>query len=163
MRLTYMIGALVALASASPAMAQSFEGPRIEATIGGGDVNRVIDKSDTNYGAAVGYDFAVAPKVRVGIEANTDNVFDRDRTYGVQARAGYVLARKLLVYGAVGYEDFNQLTRRQGYRSLDGFRYGGGVEMALTRNVFAKAEFRRTELGGGISKEVGLVGGGLRF
>ena len=145
-------------AIATPAMATDFTGPRVEVTAGADDVTGVRDTTDVTYGAAVGFDFRVAGPVIAGVEANLDNVFDR-RDVGASARLGVEATENLLVYGKVGYANYKDVFSRE----LDGLRVGGGVELAVTKNVFAKAEYRYTDFDKGVGKHDALVGVGLRF
>lgn len=145
-------------AIATPAMATDFTGPRVEVTAGADDVTGVRDTTDVTYGATVGFDFRVAGPVIAGVEANLDNVFDR-RDVGASARVGVEATDNLLVYGKVGYANYKDVFSRE----LDGLRVGGGLELAVTKNVFAKVEYRYSDLEANVGKHGGLVGIGLRF
>lgn len=165
-KLLTLAAASVALTAASPSLAQTnanFVGPRVELTAGVDDLTNTIDRSDVNYGAAVGLDLPVGDRVTLGVEANTSNVFNDDLTIGVGIRAGYALNRNLLAYAGVGYEnaelfDINQLRER----NFDGVRVSGGLEFALNRNLYSKIEYRYSDLEN-TGRHSGLVGVGLRF
>lgn len=152
------LAALSLAAIATPAMATDFTGPRVEVTAGADDVTGVRDTTDVTYGATVGFDFRVAGPVIAGVEANLDNVFDR-RDVGASARVGVEATDNLLVYGKVGYANYKDTFSRE----LDGLRVGGGLELAVTKNVFAKVEYRYTDFEANVGKHGGLVGVGLRF
>lgn len=152
------LAALSLAALATPAMATDFTGPRVEVTAGADDVTGVRDTTDVTYGATVGFDFRVAGPVIAGVEANVDNVFDR-RDVGASARLGVEATDNLLLYGKVGYANYEDTFSRK----LDGLRVGGGLELAVTKNVFAKVEYRYTDFEAGVGKHGGLVGVGIRF
>lgn len=141
---------------ATPAMAEDFTGLRAEVTAGADlDKNKIADLSkDVTYGAAVGLDTSVLnPNIIVGVEATVDNVFNY-RDYGVSARVGYKVADSALVYAKAGYADF---------RGLEGVRVGGGVEVALTKGFFTKAEYRYSDLELNTGRHQVVAGFGLRF
>lgn len=155
----FVIGtAIAALAMlATPALAEDFSGPRLEATIGANDVTRGVDPNDVSYGVGVGYDFQFG-KVVAGLEAGVDNVFDR-RDIGVGARLGYVLNENVLVFTKVGYSNWKPTDRL----TLEGVRVGGGVEVNVAGPVYAKVEYRYTDFDGPTGKHEALVGVGYRF
>jgi len=164
-----LIAAVAALGfavTAVPATAQSFTGPRVEATVGFSDVTKARDTTGVLYGLNAGIDAPIgATPWRVGVEATTDQLFDRDRDIGVSGRLGYVLGQdqRVMVYGKAGYANFREIDFRNRSRALDGLRVGGGVEFALTDNVYTKAEYRYTDFEGKSGKHGGQVGIGLRF
>lgn len=80
-----LIAAAVAATVATPAAANEFSGPRIEARIGldaahvswkgHDDEGNYADNANANglaYGVGIGYDYALNSKVTVGLEANLD-------------------------------------------------------------------------------------------
>lgn len=147
----------IGLATATPAVAQSananFTGPRIEASVGVDDLSRNIRSSDLNYGAAVGLDAPLGSHMTIGVEANLDNVFERE-DFGVSGRLGLALTNNILVYGNAGYTRF---------RALDGVRVGGGVELSTGTPLYGKAEYRYSDLQANVGRHSGLLGIGLRF
>jgi len=152
------IFALVAIAAAAlstPSLAADFTGPRIEVTAGFDDVTKANEVADVTYGAAVGIDAPLfgSNKLIVGVEASVDNVLEY-RDYGVSARLGYKLADNVLAYAKAGYADF---------RGLEGVRVGGGFEYAVTNNLYAKVEYRYSDLELNVGRHQGLVGVGIRF
>lgn len=159
---TIVMAAAAALALfATPAMANEFTGVRAEVTAGFDDVTGApnADKSNTvTYGAGVGLDAELYDNVIVGVEATVDNVFSR-RNIGASARVGYVVADTVLVYGKVGYSNWQAVTSTE----LEGLRVGGGVEANLVGPVYAKAEYRYTDFDRGVGRHGGFVGVGLRF
>lgn len=156
------IGVILAAAAASlavPAYAADFTGPRIEVTAGVDDVKNVRDTTDVTYGATVGLDTDVGgTPLIVGVEASVDNVFDR-RDIGVAARAGIRASDNVLLYGKVGYANFKDANSRE----LDGLRVGGGLEFALTNNLFVGAEYRYTDFQAGVGKHGAVARLGVRF
>ena len=152
----------------TPALAQNsnFVGPRVEATVGVNDVSgRVaankfdIDRGDLVYGAVAGVDVPLGNDFVVGVEGDATNVFNKDRSFGANARLGYSINNVALVYGKVGYENYKDAFSRK----LDGFRYGGGVELKAGRSLFLKAEYRRTNFENRATSDAGLVGFGFRL
>ncbi len=148
--------AAMTMTAAAPAMAQTFTGLRAEGTIGVDDVSRIgkiRSTSDVTYGAALGLDAPVANgNLVVGVEASVDNLFDR-RDIAGSVRLGVPMGR-VMPYAKVGYADF---------RGLEGVRYGGGLEYALTDNLYTGAEYRYSDLERGVGRHQGLVKLGVRF
>ncbi len=147
--------AAAGLAAAAPAMAApTFTGIRVEATAGVDDVTKLPEVADITYGAAVGLDAPVfGGKLIVGLEASVDNVFERKDIAG-SVRVGTKVADRALVYGKIGYSDFTGLT---------GVRYGGGVDYAVTDNIYAGVEYRYSDLELGKGRHQSLVKIGFRF
>lgn len=161
------IAAIAALtAIAAPAAAQDFTGARVGATVGYDNVQGV---EDVTYAGVVGYDAAVTPAVRIGAEATLgDSAVDAygikaSRDVGVSLRAGYVLTPRVLAFGKVGYAT----TRVEAYgdhTNFEGVRFGGGLELATTKNTYISAEYARTEYEDGLGgRDQALVGVGIRF
>lgn len=157
-----LIGVVLAAAAATlavPAMAADFTGPRIEATAGVDDVKNARDTTDITYGVTIGLDTQVGTSpVIVGVEASVDNVFDR-RDIGAAARLGVRATDDVLLYGKAGYANFKDSFSRE----LDGLRVGGGVEFALTNELFAGVEYRYTDFQAGVGKHGAVARLGLRF
>lgn len=143
-----------------PAMAteSQFTGLRAEATVGVDDVVNGLDTTKVSYGAGVGFDAQLYPRVIVGASANLDNVFDR-RQFGVATRLGYEVRDNVLVYGTVGYANWKQTDTVQ----LDGLRVGGGIEAVVTGPVFLKAEYRYSDFSRGVGQHGVVAGLGVRF
>lgn len=148
---TLVIAAAAALAAAAtPAAAQDFTGPRV-GVVGGYD--DVQNRDGFTYGLVAGVDAPVAKGVIVGVEATLEDsttsagAVNASRELGVAVRAGVVVLPRVLAYGKVGYTNarFEVAGTNAGF-SLEGLRYGGGVEYALTDRIYLGAEYRRTEL-----------------
>jgi outer membrane immunogenic protein len=52
---------------------------------------------------------------------------------------------------------------QSGDEDLGGFRIGGGVEVNVSANMYAKLEYRHTNYADGFVRDQGLVGIGIRF
>lgn len=121
-----------------------------------------------NYGAELGYDYQLGPVVVgafagvdrsntsdcIAIVGNDVNCIDSGRNLYAGGRAGVVIGRSLLIYGRGGLSRSryslsyapNATTPFQ-YVIADsarGTHYGGGVEMAFTRNFYGHVEYVRT-------------------
>ena len=155
-----------------------FTGFRVEGLAGydvsqaGSDVDNEANENDDQsidgfgYGIGAGYDFN-AGNVVLGVETElSDSTAKTEFTNGdfegfglgdvetgrdiyVGARAGFIAAPNLLVYGKGGYTNarYNIESSFDGdeYRAkidTDGFRIGAGAEYALSGNSFAKIEYR---------------------
>ena len=154
-----MLTTLAALALATPAVAANpFTGVRAEVTAGLDDVTGGFDTTAVSYGVGVGVDAEVYPRVIVGLAANLDNVFDR-RQVAANARLGYVVTDRVMVYGTAGYANWRQLASTE----LEGFRLGAGVEARVVGPFYAKAEYRYSNFQDGVGQHGAIVGAGLRF
>lgn len=120
------------------------------------------------YGAEIGYDRQLGPIVigaYAGVErSNTSDCFaivgndvgciDSGRNIYAGGRAGVVIGRNLLIYGRGGLSRARYslsyaptTTTPSQYVIADSARgtfYGGGVEMAFTRNFYGHVEYIRT-------------------
>jgi outer membrane immunogenic protein len=169
---TAIFAAIAAVTIAAPALAQddagSFTGPRLGVTTG---YDKIQHQDGVTYGVAAGYDIAVAPKVRAGVEVGLADstaggtTFDASRDLSASARLGYVLTPRIMGFGKVGYTSsrFEAVDTTIG-SATEGVRYGGGVEYAATPKTYISAEYQRTEYGNNIGgRDAAMVGVGLRF
>jgi len=165
------------------------------------DVNQSIH--DVTYGGGVGYDMKSGNMV-FGIEgewmesnAKTDydttgftgfgvSHVETGRDLYVGARIGVLATPNILLYVKGGYTNakFNVLatdnvTDVQTDANLDGWRAGGGIEVALSKNFFIKGEYRYSNYTKGtfeapsglesdrfnvdLDRHQGVVGVGMRF
>ena len=122
-----------------------------------------------NYGVGVGYDFDMGSAV-IGVEgeymeSEASTEFDTTGVTGfgvsnleagrdlyVGARAGVKVGPNSLVYAKAGYTNgsynvlaSNNTTDTQNDLNLDGWRVGGGAEVAVSNNVFVKGEYRYSQ------------------
>lgn len=166
--LVFAATAALAAAVATPAMAQDFTGPRV-GVVGGYD--DVANRDGFTYGVVAGVDAPVAKGVVVGVEATLEDSttsaagLNASRELGVAVRAGVVVLPKVLAYGKVGYTNARfELAGSNAGVSLEGVRYGGGIEYAVTDRVYTTVEYRRTELEDGVGGRNGVLAGiGIRF
>jgi outer membrane immunogenic protein len=146
------------------------------------------DDDGVTYGVALGYDQAIGERVIVGVEAAVDlseagfsgragNVgYDIDAKRDIEAavRLGTKLVDNVLLYGKVGYTNARVRSRvmiggTTGTTTFvesengDGVRVGGGLEVALTDQFFAKAEYRYSDYEADVSRNQVLTGVGFRF
>ncbi len=160
--------------------------------------------SGVDYGVGVGYDFAMGGLV-LGVEgewmeSEADTRYDRgddDVGLGIAnlstgrdlyagARIGARVGSNAMIYAKGGYTNarYNVLasdgtTDTRTNVNLDGWRAGAGVEVAITKNAFVKAEYRYSNYTNGevqapsglesdnfdvdVDRHQGVVGVGLRF
>jgi outer membrane immunogenic protein len=175
----------------APASAQNFNGLRAQVHAGWDRLSAEDDefgielaKSGVAYGAGLGYDAALGGGLVAGVEANFDLASTRARasepglTATVRARRdielsgriGAAVAPNVLLYAKAGYSNARfraelvggGITERES-GTEDGLRLGGGIELALGGNAFAKAEYRYTTYGDGVSRNQLIGGFGFRF
>ncbi|AYO75878.1 outer membrane protein [Novosphingobium panipatense] len=158
-----------AVAIATPAAAQEFQGPYVGAQVGWKQDKAINDSRNSVVGGVLaGYDQEVTPNVVLGVEAGfslaaSDRigpagtnaaVIDPDYSFDVSARAGYVVGQKNLLYVRGGYAnsrgDFVRnigSVRVSDKETYDGWFVGGGVERKLLDNVSTRIEYRYSDLG----------------
>jgi outer membrane immunogenic protein len=152
---------------ATPALANDFTGPRLSVVAG---LDKQADVTGVSVGVVGGYDVTVTGPVRAGVEVTVAEstvdlagVVRSNLDLGANLRVGVKVAGPVLAFGKVGYArtDYGVV----GFNTtVEGLRYGGGLEVALTDRLFATAEYARTEYGAGVpARDQGLVGLGLRF
>ncbi|HEX6376209.1 MAG TPA: porin family protein [Allosphingosinicella sp.] len=151
-----LIVSVAALAFASPAFAADFSGPRVSVSAGLAD-DDVIGDDAFAYGAEVGYDWNMKGVV-LGVSAEIGDTDQTGRELGATARIGGVVGKKVLVYGLGGYSNLNAV----GF-NFEGFQVGAGVELALGKQAFVKAEHRYANYDSGLAFHQNLLGVGLRF
>ena len=155
---SFVIAALAATSLfAAPAMADTFTGPRIEATAGYNDVNHVPANRDFAYGVSAGYDVNVLGPVTAGLEAGLDNVFDR-ADVNVGARLGVKLNSHALAFAEAGYDNFRDIESH----NLNGARFGGGLQVNVAGPFYTTVEYHHTDLGA-THKNAVTAGAGIRF
>ncbi len=171
--------------------AAPFSGVRVEGVVGYDTTDVEGEGSDgVTYGAQLGYDVQSGGAV-FGVEAEaSDSTIDEcvgdvdlagdelcveaGRDLYVGGRAGAAVGRNLLVYAKGGYSnarvgvDYEDGTTgtaldfEQG-RNLDGVRVGGGLEVAVGPNSYAKTEYRYSNYEDGFDRHQVVAGFGFRF
>lgn len=155
---------LVAAAAtiATPALAgnaDNFDGFRLGATAGYDDVTGVLDRNDVVYGVDAGYDLAVTDNLVLGVEATVTNPLEETRTIGAAARAGVAVTDNFMPYVRAGWSNYRDITNV----NLNGLTVGAGAELALSKDFYAKAEYRYSDFEAGVGNHGALVGVGIRF
>jgi outer membrane immunogenic protein len=174
------------LAIASPACAEGFRAEvhtGIDALSSDGD-----NETGIAYGIGLGYDFAISPKVELGLDlsadlastegcvtgaivANDRTCVDARRDLAAAVRLGYKVSEKGMLYVLAGYSNArfrasyttpaNVTTRASG--NADGLRLGAGYQHDFGNRMYAKAEYRYTNYEGDFSRHQGLIGVGVKF
>lgn len=162
-----------AITLATPALAESFQGPFVGvhtgwnedrvhgATTDEGDI-LVRETGDKFVGGVfAGYDYKVTPKVVVGAEAGFDIAAD-DRigegsayidpsyTFDVTGRVGYIVTPCTLLFVRGGYENTRARVVNgalQGHDNFDGWTAGAGIDREIMEKVSASLEYRYSDLG----------------
>lgn len=161
-----LIAAALAATVATPALAQeadtaaaetTFTGPRIGAEIGVAD-DDIFGTEGFTYGIEAGYDFDLGGAI-AGIQAGIQDSDDTGRELSIGGRIGAPVSKNALIYGNVAYSNIEVFEDFE----IDGVRFGLGLEIAPTKNVYVKAEQRYAnyELGAELWQTV--VGVGFRF
>ncbi len=161
------------LSAGGPAVAQSFEGPYFGGVAGYGMTEADVQAGSTTAsalsatGATGGVFFGVASRVRsdrallVGMEVDyaasrgdarlvtsTESLeIDPGRTIGVSGLVGVSLVDRVQVYGKLGYANTEFGGLGGGDFDLDGFRFGGGGEFAVSEFWTFRSELLRVEYG----------------
>lgn len=177
-----LIAPLALVAISSPAQAEEFEGPFVGAAAGysrdeigpdlGDDLtlDRELDRDAAYFQLFAGYDHAVAPRVRLGVEAafaiGADDELrlgdatgtlelDPEYTFEFTGRAGYLVGDNALLYVRGGYQNsrVEATLSETGQPVLrdkdnaDGWLAGGGLEYAFGNNLRSRIEYRYSDLG----------------
>ncbi len=154
-----ILASVATLAFASPALAAEtadFAGPRVSISAGLADDDVVGDDAFA-YGGEIGYDWNMKGVV-LGVSAEIGDTDQTGRELGATARIGGVVGKKVLVYGLGGYSNLNAA----GF-NFEGIQVGAGVEVALGKQAFIKAEHRYANYDAGLEFHQNLLGVGLRF
>ena len=182
---------VVSLLAAGPVTAQTFKGKHAEVRLGldllGADLweelkiddgyyrmagSRRLKLADGgfNYGAGLGYDFALSERVVAGVEATIDFSTAKNCLYGfylwndlclkagrdigVGVRAGVIIVPRVLLFAKLGYAngrvkvtgwDAMQGRSYSQAKTRGGTRYGGGLEVPVSDLIFLKAEYTYTD------------------
>jgi outer membrane immunogenic protein len=148
--------------AATPAVAQTnanFTGARVEVNAGFDDVRNAHEFNDVTYGVAAGGDVGLGDRFTLGAQAEANNVFDNEgRELGGAVRLGYAITPNLLAYGRAGYSTVDLR-----HENLNGLNVGGGLNLALSRNVYTNLEYRYSDFEHNVGSHGARVGVGLRF
>lgn len=166
---TAIFAAIAAVTVSVPAFAQDatpFTGPRAGVTMG---YDKVHGGDGFSYGVSTGYDLAVTPRVTFGPEVSfSDSTakfggVDASRDLAASVRLGYVVTPQVLAFGKVGYAN-SRYEVPGDHQTLEGVRYGGGLEYSVTPRTYISAEYQRTEYENNFGgRDAGVVGVGFRF
>lgn len=171
---TKMIALVAALGFAGAAQAAEIQGPWVEARAGW---DRSAPNSGLLYGAAIGYDFGVADKTFLGLQAGISGSTMEECAFGVcaktgrdlelLARLGGAVAEKTVIHAMAGYANSRVSASGAGIvvaQNLNGFRAGVGVEQQFGGKAYGKLEYRYTtyESGGGSRHQIS-ASLGVRF
>lgn len=171
MKTVLFAAAVAAAAVSAPAFAQDaapFTGPRAGVTAG---YDSFSDEDGFAYGLTAGYDVEITPGLTFGPEVSFSDTTvgaggtEISRDLAASVRLGYVLTPQILAFGKVGYANtrLEASNSNLGF-SVEGVRFGGGLEYALTGNTYISAEYQRTEYEDNIGgRDAGVVGIGFRF
>lgn len=150
----FILPLIASLAFASPALAGE-----TRAEVRGGAIWSNGTTQDT-WGAALGYDFDLAPMTFAGVEVSGDKIGQSGTKtqWGFTGRAGIKAMSGTRVFAAGGYSTAPcDLCK-------DSWHAGAGVEQRVAGPVYLKAEYRHYFVGSGIPDSDSVVGGiGVRF
>lgn len=185
MKFAYVLAATAVFASGS-ASASDITGFRVEALLGW-DSSKFSDlgsHSGFAYGAGIGYDFAVAPTVSLGVDGEIGSSTAKFRVSSgsefvelkngrdlyVGARVTGKVAEKFAVYAKGGYANgrLNASYNFDGDRDSfgengGGFRLGAGGQYLVGEKAYVGAEYRYTSYQDSFSRHQVLATFGYRF
>jgi outer membrane immunogenic protein len=179
-----------AMAQDSGSERAPFTGVRVEG-IAGWDRPNVSGVKDNGvvYGVGAGFDFQ-AGGVVLGVEGEaSDSTSDKcvagfvvagdracskaGRDLYAGGRIGGVVGANTLIYAKAGYTNGRLTSNYTGatggpasfrlHEDLDGVRVGGGIEHAVGRNAFVKAEYRYSNYEHDVDRHQVVAGFGFRF
>jgi outer membrane immunogenic protein len=182
---------LLVVGATDPANAQdrSFTGPRVEMNAGydathadDGIASTPNSLDGIRVGAAAGYDVSVGSIFTIGAEIGLGWQLQGSLDYGSGAtraqltsgydfdaslRVGARVAPRTLLFVKAGYANSEYRARIGTGDTVkddnDGYRLGAGVEQALGKHLYAKAEYRYTDYGDDVTRHQVLAGLGWRF
>lgn len=192
MKIMYCAATLMAVAIASPALANNVSGARAEAIVGWDNVG--VDLEDFGlgdgsrggvlFGLGLGYDFGVGERWSIGIDAEiADSTTDLEITDGVDS-AKVSVGRDLYVGGRLttAVSDKVNLYVKAGYTNArikasatiggvtesdaangDGIRAGVGAQYYVNSSVYLGAEYRYSNYEADFTRNQIAATLGLRF
>lgn len=109
-------------------------------------------------------------------EISGESCSKESRSLFAGGRLGFVMGNTTLLYALGGYANVRQTSSFRGqanapyanfrdHRNLDGYRVGAGVEHALSKKLFLKAEYRYTDVKDRLdtNQHQAVLGFGFRF
>jgi outer membrane immunogenic protein len=158
----FVLASVATLAFATPSFAADFAGPRVGATVGFMD-DDFAGTSAFAYGVHAGIDGQVG-NIVAGLTAeyqdSDEDAISRELTATV--RLGTTVGERALVYGLVGYTNLGVEIPGEN-ETLDGARFGVGLEYSITPKVYATTELRYTDYEQSLNGHQMVAGLGFRF
>jgi len=160
--------------AATPAFAATPTGGRVEAIVGY-DHAKASGFKDNGvlYGVGAGYDFAVAPSVSLGVDAEvSDSTVKEDfggfdvtagRDIYAGARVSFPVSAAANLYLKAGYTNARIKAEDIGSDNLDGFRIGGGGQLAFSGKAYVGGEYRYSNYQDGFSRQQVALTVGTHF
>lgn len=191
--LLYALASVAVLAAAAtPAAAEGFRaevhGGWDHVRADGPGANNNDSDSGIVYGIGAGYDFAISPKVELGIDLSADlstmeecessvvlpndrACLDAGRDLAAAVRLGYKVSPKGTIYALAGYTNaryrFDYTTpagvTTRDSRNLDGFRLGAGYQHGFGEKMYGKVEYRYSNYEADVTRHQVLLGVGVNF
>jgi outer membrane immunogenic protein len=177
-KILFATAATAAFLAATPAFAQTAPaGPRVEAVIGYDKV-KALGECDGGflYGVGAGYDFAVAPTVSLGVDAEASDSTQKEGSGGASVEAGRDLYAG--VRASVAVTPTANLYVKGGYtnarfkaddgvdsfsENFDGFRLGAGGQVAVHGKAYVGGEYRYSNYQDGLKRHQLALTVGTRF
>lgn len=182
---------IAGLVSALPftAMAQGFHGPYVGAELGYSETKVKflddqggfgLDDDGLRFGGIVGYrqntnGFVWGVEGRIGDSDNKISVTDGGETvslssgfeWSINGILGYAVSDSVLLFGTAGYANARakgNVTGEQDSKTLDGIRYGLGVEFAVTGSISLRGVASRSDYGKLLNaQDEADIGGNLKL
>ena len=177
-KILFATAVTAAFLAATPALAQAAPtGPRVEAVIGYDKV-KALGESDDGflYGIGAGYDFAVAPRVSLGVDAEASDSTQKEGGSGASVEAGRDLYAG--VRASIAVTPTANLYVKGGYtnarfkaddgvdtfsENFDGFRLGAGGQVAVHGKAYVGGEYRYSNYEDGLKRHQLALTVGTRF
>lgn len=163
MKTLILAGAALTALVTTPAVAQqtndAFTGPRVEATVGLGDVRGDFEKDNVSYTLSAGVDGAISDRTTLGFDVGVTDVHDDNRVLGAGVRLGYALNPSALAYARAGVASVGIPGN-----NAEGYTLGGGLQFNLGHGVYGTTEYRFSDFDRGLGDSHSVQAGlGLRF
>jgi len=181
-KILFVTAASAAVLAATPAFAQTSTtapvGGRVEAVVGYDKV-KALGEHDGGvlYGLGVGYDFAVAPTISLGVDGEvTDSTqkegdsdiaqvkAGRDLYAGLRANFAVSPTANLYVKGGYTNARFKATDGVDTFsQNFDGFRLGAGGQIAVSGKTYVGGEYRYSNYEDGLNRHQLAMTVGTRF